>query len=149
MNPILMYFVTLAVVFGGFYLLIYREAQKVGGLKPWLMDLPTTNFRIFISIILAIVFVVSVLLLTIIHAMNPEDVRPLPDVVLDTIGMFIFGMMGLDVVSYLGKRLTHKPRGDDDVPPGATGTMPAPGAMQVKTSGPAEVNVGPPMPSGQ
>ena len=144
MNPILLYFVTLVIVFGGFYLLIHLEARKAGGFKPWLMDLPTTNFRIFVSIILAIVFVISTLLLTIVHAMEPEDVRPLPDVVLDTLGLFIFGMMGLDVASYLGKRLTHKPQGGDDGPPGATGLHHAPGATTVQTGGPATVTVNPP-----
>lgn len=143
MNPILLYFVTLVIVFGGFYLLVAREVARAGSIKAWLADLPTTNFRIFISIILAIVYVVSVLLLTIIHAMKPEDVRPLPDVVLDTIGMFIFGMMGLDVVSYLGKRLTHKPSGGDDAPPGSTGMHQQPGSTTVKTTGPTEVRVAP------
>ena len=150
MNPILLYFLTLVIVFGGFYLLIAREVKKAGGFKPWLTDLPTTNFRIFISIILAIVFVISTLLLTIVHVMKPEDVRPLPDVVLDTIALFIFGMMGLDVASYLGKRLTHRPAGDD-VPPGSTATMPAPGSTTVRTGGPAEVTMVPatPAPTGE
>lgn len=147
MNPILLYFLTLATVFGGFYFLIHREARKAGGLKPWLVDLPTTNFRIFISIILAIVFVVSTLLLTIMHAMKPEDVRPLPDVVLDTIGMFIFGMMGLDVVSYLGKRLTHRPSSPDEGAPGYTDQMPAPGGIAMQTAGPATVQVTPTPPA--
>lgn len=122
MNPILLYFLSLVIVFGGFYLIVAREVRKAGGLKSWLIDLPTTNFRIFISIILAIVYVISTQLLTILHAMNAE-VGPPPDAVLDTLGLFIFGMMGLDVASYLGKRMTHKPGGGDDAPPGATGTM--------------------------
>jgi hypothetical protein len=147
MNPILLYFLTLVVVFGGFYWLIHREAVKAGGFKPWLIDLPTTNFRIFVSIILAVVFVISTQLLTIVAAMNPEDVRPLPDIVLDTVGLFIFGMMGLDTAAYLGKRLTHKPSGGgDDAPPGSTGTMAVPGATTVKTQGPATVQVNPPAP---
>lgn len=147
MNPLLLYFLTLLLVFGGFYWVIHLEVRKVGGLKPWLMDLPTTNFRIFVSIILAIIYVVSTLLLTIISAMKPEDVRPLPDVVLDTIGLFIFGMMGLDVASYLGKRLTHKPASPDDLPPGSTGQMPVAGGTRVQASG-VTVDVVPPNPGG-
>ena len=152
MNPVLLYCLTLGIVFGGFYLLVHREAKKAGGLKPWLVDLPTTNFRIFVSIVLAILFVISTQILTIIHTMNPEDVRELPDVVLDTLGLFIFGMMGLDTAAYLGKRLTHKPAGGDEPPPGSTGTMAVPGATTVKTQGPATVQVNPPapeQPSGQ
>lgn len=144
MNPILLYFLTLIIVFGSFYLLIHNEAKKVGGLKAWLVDLPTTNFRIFVSIVLAILFVISTQLVTIIHTMNPEDVRELPDVVLDTIGLFIFGMMGLDTAAYLGKRLTHKPAGGDDAPPGSTATLPVPGSTTVQTGGPATVTVQPP-----
>lgn len=146
MNPILLYFLTLIIVFSGFYVLIHKEASKAGGLKPWLTDLPTTNFRIFVSIVLAILFVISTQLVTIIHTMNPDDVRALPDVVLDTIGLFIFGMMGLDTAAYLGKRLTHKPTREDDTPPGSTGTMPVPGSTTVKTTGRTEVEIVPAQP---
>lgn len=133
MSPLTIFVLVLVLVWGGIALVLRNETRKAGGLKAWLADLPTTNFRIFVSIVLAVFYVTVTMLLTVVSAVN-ETVSPLPDVVLDTIGLFLIGMMGIDAASYIAKRLTHKKYadGDDDSPPGATAQQPIPvGAQQV------------------
>jgi hypothetical protein len=152
-SPLTIFVLILVLVWGSIALLLRNETQRAGGLKAWLVDLPTTNFRIFVSIVLAVFYVVITMLLTVVAAMNPEDVRTLPDVVLDTVGLFLIGMMGIDAASYIAKRLTHKKYADggDDPPPGSTSQMPAaPGSTTVQTGGAATVTVvQPEQPSGQ
>lgn len=147
MDPLLLFLIVFSVLFASAVIWLHRETSRVGGLKQWLTDLPTTNFRIFVSIVLAVFFVVVAMLLNIIAAMNP-DVQ-LSDVVIDTLALFLFGMMGIDAASYIAKRVTHRPANGDDTPPGSTATMPTQGGTTIRTEGPATVQVTPPPVNGQ
>ena len=70
----------------------------------WLATLPTTNFRIFVSIMLAIVFVLVVLAGIVAGKITGTNDGPLY-----TVGGFLLIMMGLDVTQFSVKRLTHQP----------------------------------------
>lgn len=68
----------------------------------WAKDLPTTNVRIFVSIVLAVLLVLTLLVMLVLG----RDIKV--DAAL-TIAGFIFSMMGLDVAQYVQKRKTHIP----------------------------------------
>lgn len=70
-------------------------------MREWLAKLPSTNFRIFISVILGVFYVVSSLLL------SAYD-KPVDQVTLYVVGGFIALMMGLDVTQFSVKRATYK-----------------------------------------
>jgi len=142
-SPLLIFLVVLLLVFGGAAWAFHTEIKRAGGIKFWLADLPTTNVRIAVSVLLSVFFVVISMLATVLAVMNPAEVRQLPDDVLDTIALFLLGMMGIDAAAYIAKRITHRDPSGDAAPPGATQEMPA-GASRVTVAtqgGPSQTTV--------
>ena len=151
MSPLLIFILVFAVIVGGVAVALRVETKRAGGIKPWLADFPTTPGRIFVSILLAVFFVVITMLITVISVTNPGEVRPLPDVVLDTVSLFLLMMMGIDTVAYIAKRMTHQKYADggSDPPPGSTQQMPVQGGTRIQTEGAATVTVVPPTTEGE
>lgn len=74
----------------------------------WINDINTTSFRIVVSVVLAVVVV-----LLIIGGMMIG--RPVDTSVLQAILIFLSVMMGLDVTTFIAKRVTHKDPGTPTV----------------------------------
>ena len=150
-SPLLIFLVVLLLVFGGAAWAFRTEIKRAGGIKFWLADLPTTNVRIAVSVLLSVFFVVISMLATVLAVMNPAEVRQLPDDVLDTVALFLLGMMGIDAAAYIAKRMTHQKYADggSDPPPGSTQQMPVQGGTRIQTEGAATVTVVPPTTEGE
>lgn len=75
--------------------------------------LPSTNFRIFVSVLLSVVFVIGTMVLV---GLGTEP----SEYVLAVIAAFLLAMMGLDVTQFAIKRKTHDkfaPGLDPEAPP--------------------------------
>ena len=68
----------------------------------FLAKLPSTNLRIFVSVLLACIYVLGAM------GMNLID-RRVPEATLIVLGSFLLAMMGLDVAQFSVKRATHMP----------------------------------------
>lgn len=68
----------------------------------WIGRLPTTNFRIFVGVMLAVVFVAVLLVGAVMGRVLDDGTRM-------TVAVFIGVMMGLDVTQFSVKRATTKP----------------------------------------
>lgn len=93
----------------------------------WLSELNTTNFRIVVSIALAVFYVLVVL-----GGVMMD--RKMDVGVLGTLQWFLLGMMGLDVASFIGKRFSD------------IGYASAKAQPQVNVAAPATVQVAPTLP---
>lgn len=65
----------------------------------WIEKLNTTNFRIVVSIGLSVMFVTTCMVCAIVG-------RPLQGEIINTVAMFLLGMMGIDAASFIGKRFS-------------------------------------------
>jgi len=70
-SPLLIFLIVLLLVFGGAAWAFHTEIKRAGGIKFWLADLPTTNVRIAVSVLLSVFFVVISMLATVLAVMNP------------------------------------------------------------------------------
>jgi hypothetical protein len=68
----------------------------------WLAELPSTNFRIFVSVCLAVVFVLTMLLGIVLGREIPLDIATM-------LATFLAAMMGIDLVQFKVKRDTFTP----------------------------------------
>lgn len=66
----------------------------------WINTVNTTNLRIVVSLILAVIYVLVILLGVISGHLTDGNSA------LDTAGLFIFGMMGVDAVQFTAKRFS-------------------------------------------
>lgn len=65
----------------------------------WINNVNTTNLRIVISLVLAVIYVAVILVGAVLG-------KQLPIEALNTAGLFIFGMMGVDAAQFIGKRFS-------------------------------------------
>lgn len=72
----------------------------------FLARVPSTNLRIFVSVALAVVYVIGTMMAGLLE-------RPLEATNVITLGGFILTMMGLDVAQFAVKRRTHQRFADD------------------------------------
>lgn len=68
-------------------------------IRTWVDDVNTTNLRILVSIVLAILYVLVVLGGTMLGKFTETSA-------INTVAMFLLAMMGLDVAQFIGKRFS-------------------------------------------
>lgn len=65
----------------------------------WINEVNTTNLRIIVSLVLAVIYVLVILAGAVLGKQMPMEA-------LNTAGLFIFGMMGVDAAQFIGKRFS-------------------------------------------
>jgi CelD/BcsL family acetyltransferase involved in cellulose biosynthesis len=65
----------------------------------WINEVNTTNLRIIVSLVLAVIYVIVILAGAVLGKTMPMEA-------LNTAGLFIFGMMGVDAAQFIGKRFS-------------------------------------------
>jgi hypothetical protein len=99
----------------------------MAGTTDFINGVNTTSLRIMVSLLLAVVYVVVILAGAILG-------KTLPSEALNTVGLFIFGMMGVDAAVFTAKRFS-------DVNYAAAKTPTAPSPVNVEA--PSQVTVRP------
>lgn len=94
----------------------------------------TTSLRILVSLVLAAVYVMVILAGAVLGRTMPVDA-------LNTAGLFIFGMMGVDAAVFTAKRFSDRDYAAAKVPTPPNVTVEAPSTVQVR---PAAVSGGAP-----
>lgn len=69
-------------------------------MKQWVNDLSTTNFRIFVSIVLAVIVVLTLLIGVVLN-------KPMQTDIVVTIVTFVAAMLGIDLTQFVMKRKTE------------------------------------------
>jgi hypothetical protein len=93
--------------------------------QRWVADLPSTNFRILVSICLAVVVVLSALLSMLVA---PGRMGMVQEPIFNSILIFLGVMMGLDVTAFAIKRttFTETPPASRDIEDAKASPPPAP-----------------------
>lgn len=106
MNPIV-FLAILAIVFASSAVLAHRAIVAVAAPgpegKPWhlLSSFPSTNGRIVVELVLAVLFVVGCMVADMIA-------RPVSEGTQETLGLFIAAMLGIGAGQFFGKRKTDE-----------------------------------------
>lgn len=101
-------------------------------MNAWLEKFPSTNARIFVSIVLSAFYVGGAMILSYIQKAPPEHV-------LYILGGYLLLMSGLDVGQFLAKRSTFKPE-PEPAPAAVAPSKPGPLTPMSWTPGPGEVD---------
>jgi len=88
---------------------IVNSHQQGWSFKAWVADLNTTPYRIVVSIWLSVAVVIALMVGLLLGAQGILKKGAMQESIVDSILLFLFGMMGIDAASFIAKRATYKP----------------------------------------